>query len=256
MASGEAGGLRILVLVQGLYGERIARNIIETGPKGWAITVHRLPKSLPLVIDEPGEFLPSEFPPSDLIVSLGETHQAGQLISAVAKKTGTKAVICPIDSNAWVPPGLKTQVQRELKALGAASAFPKPFCSITETGGKETGDEYIDEFARHFGRPKLKVKCGRTVEGIEVMRSAPCGATFFMAKSCGGVRVEEAREKCALISHHYPCLASMEMDPEFNDTLMHRSAHIVYGEIERAIVECLGKNPWAGSQLTPEEKSA
>ena len=244
-------GIRILVLVQGEYGERIVRNIMEKNPGNWAIEVVKLPKRLPQIIDEPDEFLPAGLPSADIVLSLGETPQAGQFVSAVVKKTGAKAAICPIDNNLWMPLGLKNQLQKELSALGAESAFPKPFCSLTETGSI-----YIDEFAKHFGRPKLKVSCGKVILGVEVLRGAPCGATFFMAKQCNGVRVDEAREKCALISHHYPCLASMDIDPELGDTLMHRSARIVYEEIERAVVEYLGKKPRGGSQLVPDEKMA
>jgi len=38
-----------------------------------------------------------------------------------------------------------------------------------------------------------------------------------------GVPIEEAEEQAGLAHHHYPCLASMAMDDEFQDTLMHRS---------------------------------
>ncbi|GAI47171.1 unnamed protein product, partial [marine sediment metagenome] len=51
-----------------------------------------------------------------------------QLVPAIAKLCGARAVIAPIDNTAWLPQGMANQLQRELDALGVASVFPKPFC--------------------------------------------------------------------------------------------------------------------------------
>ncbi|MCS6907346.1 MAG: DUF166 family protein, partial [Anaerolineales bacterium] len=46
-----------------------------------------------------------------------------------------------------------------------------------------------------------------------------------------GVAVEEAQEKAGLLHHHYPCLASMGVDSDFSDTLMHVSGNILKDEV-------------------------
>jgi hypothetical protein len=242
---------RILAVVQGEWGERIVRHITKHAPSGWVVEQVKLPKNMPQIIDEPDEFLPASLPQAGLVLALGESPPAGQLIGAVVKKTGAKAVICPVDNNAWVPPGMVNQLKRELGAMGVAAAFPKPFCSLSGSG-----DPVIDEFARHFGKPALRIRCGNTLEEITVIRGAPCGSTHHMASACTGVRMDESREKCALTAHHYPCLASMDIDPELSDTIMHKSGFLVMDEVERAVIECLGRNPWRGSQISPKEKSA
>lgn len=247
MSTEEVEGLRIIALVQGLFGERKVKNIKARAPKEWKVESIKLPKFLPLIIDEPEEFLPEELPESDLVLSLGEIPQVGQLVSEVVKRTGAKAVICPIDNNAWMPPGLKNQIAKEMKEMNVASAFPKPFCSLVETG-----DKYIDTFAKYFGKPILKIKCGKVLDEIEVIRGAPCGSTHYMAKEAIGTKVEDAREKCGLIAHHYPCLASMDTDPEIGDTIMHKSGYLVMNEVERAIIEFLGRKPWTGTYLVPK----
>ena len=239
--------LRILAVVQGEYGERMVRNMRERGPKDWKIETLKLPKFLPPIIDEPDEFLPTQIPGADLLLSLVETSQAALLVPANSKKANVKSVIFAVDNGKWMPAGLKNQLERELAAHGIKSAFPKPFCSLTEIG-----DRYIDAFARRFGKPVLRIKCRNVLDEIEVVRGAPCGSTHHMARECVGVRVEDAREKCALAAHHYPCLASMEMDAEIGDTLMHRSGFIVMGEVERAVVECLGRKPWSGGYIEPK----
>ena len=59
----------IITITQGQWGERIADNIHRFAPPSW--TVHRwsAPRSLPLLIDDPEEFLPPSFPKADLILA-------------------------------------------------------------------------------------------------------------------------------------------------------------------------------------------
>jgi hypothetical protein len=35
--------------------------------------------------------------------------------------------------------------------------------------------------------------------------------------------------------HHFPCLASMAMTPDYNDTLMHVSGHLLRDEVAREV---------------------
>ncbi|HIP97159.1 MAG TPA: hypothetical protein EYH32_08115, partial [Anaerolineae bacterium] len=123
--------MRILALVHGIYGERIVRNIRARAPQGWEIESLQAPRALPIIVEEPEEFLPPTLPRVDLILHLAETHQAAQLLPGVVRLTGARAVIAPVDNPAWLPEGLKTQLRRELAELGAEAVFPRPFCSLT-----------------------------------------------------------------------------------------------------------------------------
>lgn len=235
--------MRILVMYQGHYGKRIADNIKKSAPGDWTVEVHSLPRALPLVIDEPEEFLPSNLPQADLLLALTESAEAAQLIPGLARLSRAKAAIIPIDSSAWLPPGLKNQIRRELADIGVASVFPKTFCTLTE---KEAGygsdiephnNDYIARFASLFGRPRLKIQVdresGRIVK-VEVQRSAPCGSTHLVAEKLIGVHINEAVPQAGLHAHHYPCLASMNMEPT-GDTLMHISGYVVNEEVEREV---------------------
>ncbi len=235
--------MRILVMYQGHYGQRIADNIKRSAPDDWIVAVHGLPRALPLVIDEPEEFLPSNLTQADLLLALSESPEAAQLIPGMARLAKAKAVITPIDNSAWLPLGLRNQIRRELINIGVTSVFPKTFCTLTE---KEAGfgndiepynSEDIASFACLFGRPKLKIQVdpgsGRIVK-VEVQRSAPCGSTHLVAEKLIGARIEEAVPQAGLHAHHYPCLASMNMEPT-GDTLMHISGYVVNEEVEREI---------------------
>lgn len=239
--------MRILAIVQGHYGQRMVDNIRSRGPADWTIETFRPPAALPIIVDDPEEFLPASLPQVDLLLALIENPSTAQLLPSIARSSGAKAVLCPIDNSAWVPPGLKNQLQRELGDLGIESAFPKPFCTLTEetAGYRRAAEPYssqtIAEFARHFGRPRLNLRVNTqtgTIEGVEVIRGAPCGSTHYMAERLEGTLVEDALPNAGLISHQYPCLASMDreqIDDRLVDTLMHVSGYVVNEEVEEQL---------------------
>ncbi len=125
--------LRVLAVTQGQWGERIAEHIGRFHPPSWTVKRWAAPRALPLVIDDPADFLPPTLPAATLILALGETPAEAQLIPDVARLSGAVAVIAPIDRNESLPPGLASQLQTWLTDMGIASVFPKPFCSLTET---------------------------------------------------------------------------------------------------------------------------
>lgn len=237
--------MRILAIVQGRYGQRIATNVERQRPDGWVVTTWTAPPVLPPVIDYPEEFLPEELPSADLILSLGEHPGVAELLPEIVALSAAQAVIAPIDNQAWLPPGLMRQVARWLAAQGVTVVFPKPFCSLTETS-YDTGrrqsvpyrDRHISAFARRFGRPHFQVTYDGDQEGIgaiQVLRDTPCGCASYVAERIAGIGADEAEQEAGLLHHHYPCLASMGIDPDYSDTLMHVSGNILKAEISEGI---------------------
>ncbi len=213
------GEMTILALVQGEYGERIAKNVQDNGPEGFKVETLMLPVDLPLIIDDPTEFMPESVPKADLVLALQENSSAAQLIVDIVKAADAMALIAPVDSSQWLPLGMKTQIKRELSKTGIATAFPRPFCTLDEVG-----NPIIDKFAEFFGRPILDVKVEKnTVTGTEVVRDSPCGCGRFVAGKLPGTEVRDAVEKAGLAHHHYPCLCSMNVEDDLGDTLMHVS---------------------------------
>ena len=90
--------LRLFVLYQGHYGQRILDNIRRFAPKSWKIEAWRTPNTLPLVVDDPSEFLPLHLPTVDLILSLGESPSTAQLLPGIVERTGAQSIIAPIDN--------------------------------------------------------------------------------------------------------------------------------------------------------------
>ncbi len=223
--------MKVLFAVQGRYGERIAANVRDNGPKEWETAVLSLPPRLPAVIDDPAGVLPATIPKADLLVSLHETPGAADLIPDIAAACGAGAVIAAVDDRAAFPPGLENQVRKRLAAAGIACAFPRPLCAFD--GGPHP---LLAAFAAAFGRPRFAIeRDGDRIASVTVLRDAPCGSARFVASILPGTRVAEAADTAALRHHHHPCLASMAIDPDLNDTIMHLSGYIVRAAIASAL---------------------
>jgi hypothetical protein len=128
-----------------------------------------------------------------------------------------------------------------MERIGVVCATPKPLCSLTEQDYWITRRQrlsyqspQISEFARHFGRPTFSFTVdpqNRLIVSAEVGRDAVCGCARFVAQGLVGISVEEAQEKAGLLHHHFPCLASMGIDIDFDDTLLHVSGNIFKDEV-------------------------
>jgi hypothetical protein len=151
--------MRILAVISGDYGVRHVDNIRKRGPQDWDVASWDAPTLLPLIIDYPEDYLPESLPSVDLILALAEHKGVAELLPEIAQMTNARAVIAPVDNEAWLPRGLARQLRGWLERQGVACVTPKPFCSLTETNFDVTRrekiayqDELIAEFASYFGR--------------------------------------------------------------------------------------------------------
>ena len=203
----------------------------------WTIEVWQAPTILPPMIDYPEDYVPDTLPPADLILSFGENKGIAELLPDVARVTGARAVMAAIDNEAWLPRGLARQLRGWLEEMGVACVTPKPLCSLTETHyaiGRRKRLEYDDpliaEFARYFGQPELRLTVDpqtRQITAAEVRRDAVCGCASYVAQGLVGVSADEAEQEAGMLHHHFPCLASMGIDIDYGDTLMHISGNIL-----------------------------
>lgn len=244
-------GFQVLAVTQGEWGQRIAEHVQQSAPGHWKVEIWKAPRVLPPVIDYPEDFLPESLPSATLILALGDTSGLAQLIPDIAQITNAKAVLAPIDNNESLPPGLALQLEKWLGDLGVSSVFPKPFCSLTETTInvnpllKEYDDPVVSEFARYFGQPSLQIEVEEgVIAEVETLRDAACGCASAAASSLVGTPVDEAVEKTGMLHHHFPCLASMNQDRDYLDTLMHVSGHILQDAVKEEIQDHLSPVPY------------
>ncbi len=241
--------MRILAVISREYGQRHVENIRAHGPTDWVVAVWQAPSVLPPVIDYPEDYLPADLPPADLILSFGEHPGVAELLPDIVRMTGARAVVAAVDSEAWLPRGLARQLRGWLQDMGVACVTPKPLCSLTETHysiGRRQRIEYDDdararliaEFARYFGQPDLQITVDpqtRRITSTEVMRDAVCGCARYVAQRLVGVSADDAEQEAGLLHHHYPCLASMGVDTDFGDTLMHISGNLLKNNVRAQV---------------------
>lgn len=229
--------MRILVIINSDYGVRHLTNITRFAPSNWVINQWRAPVYFPLVIDYPEDFIPTELPAADLILSFAEHKSVAELIPDIAKMTGAKAVVAAIDNENSLPRGLARQLRGWLEQMNVACATPKPLCSLTESeywvNRRQRLTHHsplIAEFARYFGKPEFSITVdpkSRKITSVEVKRDTVCGCARYVAEKLIGVSADDAEFEAGLAHHHYPCLASMGIDVDFSDTLMHVSGNIM-----------------------------
>jgi len=225
--------MKILAIVQGNYGKRMVQAWQGHGPAQWEIETLEITSSLPIMVEDPSEFLPQDIPKADLVISLGEKAGVAELLPAIVKASGARAVITPVDNRAWLPPGLAKQLERDFQKMGVEAVFPVTFCTLQEG---DCDDPLIKEFAHSFGCPELEIAVeGGRVKEVRVIRSAPCGSTYFVAEELKGTKTKDAEEKSGILHHNYPCLATMNVDWQFHDTLMHRAGYFIKQAVNRAL---------------------
>jgi len=247
--------LRLFVLYQGQYGKRILENVQQHTLGTWTMKSWRAPSNLPPVVDDPLSFLPTHLPAADLVLSLGESGGAAQLLPGIVERTGARALIAPVDNVAWLPDGLIRQLRVWMAAIGVSAVFPKPFCSLTENcynvRQQEVAfeDPWIGEFARHFGRPVFRIACdGEKVTKVEIERDAACGCARFVARKLVGVDAREAVIQAGMFHHHYPCRATMRVDPSLDEPLIQAAGNFMRQAVEVEIAPRLPR----GTCLVPK----
>lgn len=246
----------LIVIYSGDFGERVIGNLInystfciscaeacthcKEGKYGLADRIKGFfklpdPSLLPVVIeDSASEYLPKEIPNADIAI-VSEIHNDLLLeLPLILKDSGSgiKAMVVPQESPVRIA---RPQIGAVYEREGIEVVFPKPFCDLQPLDEKPLIRRFVDVFG--IGRPEVSVEVDRRgrIDHVDVLRSAPCGSTWFVAKQLAGVEVVNKRELYERISechHSYPCTASMEKDREIGDTILHKAGYIIRAAVE------------------------
>lgn len=195
---------------------------------------------LPAFIDNPEEYMPKKLPKADVCLASGLHKDLLLELPHHIKKAGIKALIAPIEDWQEVPSGVRKQVEEKCKELQLECAFPKPFCTMEPEKDKPTIARFIEE--TKVGRPLLEIstiKIGRdeVIEYAAVIRSAPCGSTWYIARKLAGVSTQKdiLYDAIAKAHHSYPCTATMVTDPETKEPILHIGGFTIREEVEKAL---------------------
>ena len=199
-----------------------------------------LPAELPYYVDDPGEYLPDELPPHDVLLAIHVHEDLLLSLPSRSKRSGGRALVVPSEDPSWLSAWVRSRVQKICRMEGMECAFPKPFCVFDP----HEDTPVLYEFAKHFriGRPRINVTIqdGVIIDSV-VITSAPCGCTYYVARNLIGKKATEDlnTEVTAKYWHSYPCVASMDMDREIADTPLHKGGYTHYEAVAEAVEERL-----------------
>lgn len=218
--------LSIGVITRGKYGIRLLDTI--TVHTKFAVSSTPIPPTLPDLIDEPASCVDSlNLDPrvlsSDLVILYSLHPDITPEIARRTARSGAKAVIIP---GGWAKAGDPEEFDEISQIYGTRILVEDICCEI----GEDT-DPTINEFVSVLGRPRLEVlaEAGKIRE-VKVIRTAPCGSTWWMAQQLKGTPLSEAPARGGLLIQQYPCRA-------VRGTVggIHRSAQLHKQELEEAI---------------------
>jgi hypothetical protein len=191
----------------------------------------KVPAILPVMVDDPHEFLPETVPDHDVLVAVGVNEEV--LLAFLETHPVARGVVVPIEGSSWISPYVIGAISKICNKNGIEYAFPKPFCSF------DPETEVLKAFRREFriGKPDIEYEIQNdTITGTTVRCSAPCGATYFTARRLEGRRLDEDLSfviDSALSA--YPCTADRAVDREFGDSITHQAV-----KIQRCVLEKIG----------------
>lgn len=198
------------------------------------------PSELPALIDDPARYMPKKIPWTDLCVTSGLHKDLLLELPRFLEQSQIRGLIVPIEDFTEVPSGLRHQVEETCADLGIENAFPKPFCSLQPSEDKPLISRFVSRLG--VGRPELQISTARkanreVIDSTTVKRSAPCGSTWYVARKLIGVETEREGlyDAIARAYHSYPCTATMAVDPEAKEPILHIGGHIIREEVEKAL---------------------
>jgi thymidylate synthase len=168
------------------------------------LEIFTIEQALPPVVDDASDWLPGRIE-ADLVLA----HlKHPDLTHALAD-------LCRRDGVPMIAPGQK----------GALSGVltPRTCCALTDQDG-------LGAYAEHFGLPVFDIRMeGDRIRDIQVLRGAPCGATWEAARRIIGLTLDEARIRIGLETQYF-CVA----DPAGWDPISGRSPVHIAGELHKA----------------------
>ncbi|MHA1607614.1 MAG: DUF166 domain-containing protein [Candidatus Freyarchaeota archaeon] len=205
--------IRILVVERGIYGERVVETINKYGNERFKVVRRfKLPRELPELIDEPEGYFPRGVFEGVDVAYLYTLHPDLTIQGVLeACKAGLSAVIIPGEDPTFKGAASKEELQRV--AEGKIDVFvPRVSCALHPP----TGNRVVDQLAERFGMPEIHVSLhGQRVLSVNVVRGAPCGATWYVARNLTGERFPDAdalRRKAGLLAQYY-CRAPRGYSP-------------------------------------------
>jgi hypothetical protein len=251
--------LKLMIFYSGEFGNRVTGNLVNYS--GFCISCSEActkcravapdlardivalvempdPASLGDFIDDVEPLLPQNIPAADIALVINVHPDILFGLLPKLKEVGVKGIIGGSESPRELPLGQRKQLEDKAAELGMEAAFAKPFCALRPDPAKPVIATFLKE--ARIGDPIIEISLQRSREGkyailaANVVRSAPCGSTWYVAKRLLGLEPDQPDilERISEAHHAYPCTGSMERDTELGDTVLHQGGYIIRDAVE------------------------
>jgi len=201
--------MKIVVFQEQGSGEQKLAGLREYGEQLEIVQVVDIDGPFPGFIDEPEEWLSQDFD-GDLVLNfLKHPDLVHHLI------------------------GLCAQKQIPIVSAGRKGGGFTPFtcCGLGH-------HEKLGAYGRQFGLPEYRVRVADgVIQEIEVLRGAPCGATWLAIDECIGVSVDEAMSLLPRLVQYHCAADPSGFDPVSGKSPVHYAGYVHIAALKKGIEE-------------------
>lgn len=202
--------MRVIVFEQQGSGRKKIEGLIRYAPELQIVRVVNIDQALPELIDLPEDYLADDFE-ADLVLDFLRHPDLSDYLIALCRR-------------------------KKIPVVASGKKNPDAFTPFTCCGlGRHPS---LGDYAARFGLPEFRVSLDRgRILAIEVLRGAPCGATWEAVALVIGKTPDEAE---VLLSREvqYRCVADPSgWDPVSGKSPVHHAGHVHAAALRKAASE-------------------
>lgn len=209
---------KITVFQQNGSGKSKIAGIKRFGKGKFHIEVVDIDEQLPGVIDDSSEYLPDHID-ADLVLDYLKHPDLACDLAILCQKQGIPVVASG-------------------KKITEGDVFTPSTCCMLPK------HEVLGEYGKLFGAPEVNIKInGGYVEKVDVIRGAPCGATWDAAEKIQGLSIEDAAVRLGLEVQFFCTADPASWDPITGKSPVHIAADIHTAAFNRFVRKQNRENP-------------
>lgn len=201
---------RLMIFQQQESGKMKIDGLKKYGAEYFDMTIVDIDDELPLVLDDTSEYLPKELD-CDLVLDFLRHNDLSTDLAELCHSLG----IPVIGSGKKLP--------------GKSAITPPTCCGLPRQKG-------LGHYGKYFGAPEFAVEVEEgIVTKVDVVRGAPCGATWEVARRLVGHPVDDAARKAGLDTQFYCYADPSNWDPIYGKSPVHFAGKIHDKQLQKAI---------------------
>lgn len=205
---------KIMVFQQNGSGEKKIQGLLHYGEDLFELEIVNIDEMLPLVLDDTSTYLPKDIV-CDLVLDYLQHNDLSTDLAALCFKKEIPVVASG------------------KKIVGKKAITPPTCCGLSRLDG-------LGNYGDKFGAPEFEVEIeDGKISDVKVLRGAPCGASWEVAKRLIGHPADDAVRKIGLETQFYCYADPAGWDPIYGKSPVHFAGKIHSKQLQKAIEKVL-----------------